>query len=322
MSWYPARVRISTGRTFSLTLVGRAALVGGVALSFGCTALVSQIPPSDLGALEALESREERQAAFAGNQIVVHKRINGLRYTKGNDLNTPESDWQSLDLLLRSDRVSAAALPDKKRRVANVMIGMAAMGGLATTTGIAATAGNGLDTTRLTAPGALLLGGAVVTVAFSVAAGILYGKMRKDYQRAVEVYNASLSMRLGLAAADGAYRPPGGVLVDPDGFVVLTPSGSFVRASNMEAYNEQVRQQQQTAQDKLTPEGTGEESETAEQSPAPEEPETGEESLEPGESPAPELAPEGTREDAAAPAEVQAQPATTGAGEVPRDDGQ
>ena len=95
-----------------------------------------------------------------------------------------------------------------------------------------------------------------MAVACSVAAGVLYGKMRKDYQRAVEVYNASLSMRLGLARGDGRYIPPGEVLVDPDGFVVLTPSGSFVRESNLDAYNAEVRAQEEEAAKKLTPDAT------------------------------------------------------------------
>ena len=258
-----------TTRTSRLAVVGRTVLIGGMALSFGCTSLVSQIPPSNLAELERLESRESRETAFTENRIVVHNRINGLRYTKGDDLNTPESDWQSLDLVLRSDRVSAAAIPNNSRKNANIMIGMAAVGGLAMTTGIAATAGQGLDTTRMTPPGAMLLGGALVAVAFSVAAGVLYGKMRKDYQRAVDVYNASLSMRLGLATSGGEYRPPGEVLVDPDGFVVLTPSGSVVRSSSVKAYNAQVQKLEEAAAEKLAPDGTlGEEAAPEANSPA------------------------------------------------------
>ena len=61
--------------------------------------------------------------------------------------------------------------------------------------------------------------------------------LRRDYEEAIEVYNASLSMRLGLAEADGTYRPPGGVLVDPDGFIVLSPSGSYIDRSQLDAFN-------------------------------------------------------------------------------------
>jgi catechol 2,3-dioxygenase-like lactoylglutathione lyase family enzyme len=54
-----------------------------------------------------------------------------------------------------------------------------------------------------------------------VAAGVTYGRMRKDYERAVDVYNDSLGLRLGLYDAQGEYLPPKGVRVDEEGFVIL-----------------------------------------------------------------------------------------------------
>jgi hypothetical protein len=188
----------------------------------------------------------------------------------------------------------------------------------------------------------LLLGGAVVTVAFSVAAGVLYGKMRKDYQRAVEVYNASLSMRLGLSTADGAYRPPGEVLVDPDGFVVLTPSGSFVRSSNLDTYNAELKKQRDAADNKLAPDGTREaatETEEAdgtaeaEEADATAETEEADGSAETGgtaksaeteeTAASAELAPDGSTEDASTSApedSAPGSPAGIDVGETPRDE--
>ena len=217
--------------------LARVAGVSVLSCSLGCTAIVTQIPPSDLASLEKLESREDREQAYEEHRIVRHKELSLVNYTKGDALNSERSGWASLDLVLRSDRNSAAALPEKRRRTAGVMVGLAAAGGVATTAGIAATAGEGLDTTRLTGAGVLLIGGAVATVAFAIAGGVLFGKMRRDYEEAIEVYNASLSMRLGLAEADGTYRPPGGVLVDPDGFIVLSPSGSYIDRSQLDAFN-------------------------------------------------------------------------------------
>lgn len=275
----------------------------------GCTAIVSQIPPSDLNALDTLESREDRERAYEQNRIVVKERLNGTRYTKGDQVNTPESDWQSLDLMLRSDPNAARALPDKTRTKAQVMVGMASVGGLATVAGIAGTAGQGLDTTRLTGSGVLLIGGAVTTVAFTIAAGVLYGKMRKDYRRAVDVYNASLSMRLGLSEGDGTYRPPGNVLVDPDGFIVLSPSGSYVENSALDQYNEALRRKLNKGSAKLAPDPAADAAVEGANPDAPEEGSVGANSPEEGSSTV-----EGSEEaaEAASPAS-QSTPATEGA---------
>ena len=66
-----------------------------------------------------------------------------------------------------------------------------------------------------------MLGGGIATVAFGITAGVLYGKARRGYERAVDVYNDSLGVRLGVLSPSGEYVPPKGVLVDSEGFVVL-----------------------------------------------------------------------------------------------------
>jgi hypothetical protein len=66
----------------------------------------------------------------------------------------------------------------------------------------------------------VLLSGALGSVAFAVVAGVLYRRARGGYDQAVDVYNDSLGLRLGVMTPQGSYIPPAGVLVDEEGFVV------------------------------------------------------------------------------------------------------
>lgn len=202
--------------------VARLAAHSTVLLSVaGCMSLQPQLPPTDFAELERISEREAREAAYAEHTIVEHETSTGIRYTKGTHPNAPKRGWQSLDKVLRSDASSAAAIPVKKARRARFLAAMAGITGIATIAGFSATAREGLDTTRLDGGGALLLGGGLITVGLAISAGIVYGRMRNDYEYAVDLYNDSLGLRLGLYDADGEYLPPGGVAIDEDGFIIL-----------------------------------------------------------------------------------------------------
>lgn len=188
----------------------------------GCMSLTPQLRPTDYERLDDLQSRDSRDEAFAQNTINVHQTPAGTRYTKGPDPRDTKRSWQSLDAVLRSDVNSAAALPDKKLRAVRVLTVLGIASGLVTTAGLAASAREGLDlSNRITGGAAMMVGGGVATVAFAIAAGVLYGQARKDYEKAVDLYNDSLGMRLGIYDPDGAWIPPGGLLIDDDGFVVV-----------------------------------------------------------------------------------------------------
>jgi hypothetical protein len=124
-------------------------------------------------------------------------------------------------LVLRSDRNSAAALPENKVRAARVLTGFMIASALVVVGGIASSAREGLDLSRPTGTSAILIGGAISSLAFGVATGIVWGQARRGYERAVNVYNDSLALRLGISDANGEYRPPEGVLVDEEGFIIL-----------------------------------------------------------------------------------------------------
>ena len=62
----------------------------------------------------------------------------------------------------------------------------------------------------------------VASVGFAIGAGVSYNQARKGYDRAVDIYNESFGMRLGILDGNGEYRPPPGVMVDDEGFVILT----------------------------------------------------------------------------------------------------
>lgn len=187
----------------------------------GCTSIVPQLHPTDVEALEQLDEREDREQAYADNLIHRQEDLRGTRYVKGERVGARPRSWQSLDAVLRSDRNSAAMLPDRPLRVARVLTGLLATSAIVMAGGIAASAREGLDLTRLTGTSAVLLTGGILTVGFGVGTGIAWGRARKGYDRAVDVYNDSLGLRLGLYDAEGQYRPPPGVLVDEEGFIIL-----------------------------------------------------------------------------------------------------
>lgn len=189
--------------------------------ALGCTSIVPQLHPTDVEQLESLESREDREQAYEDNYIHRKDDLRGTRYVKGERVGARPRSWQSLDAILRSDRNSSAALPDRPLRVARVLTGLLATSAIVMVGGIAASAREGLDLSRLTGTSAVLLSGGIMTVGFAVGTGIAWGRARKGYDRAVDVYNDSLGLRLGLYDAEGQYRPPPGVLVDEEGFIIL-----------------------------------------------------------------------------------------------------
>jgi hypothetical protein len=189
--------------------------------ALGCTSIVPQLHPTDVAELEQLESREDREQAYEDNYIHRKDDLRGTRYVKGERVGARSRSWQSLDAILRSDRNSSAALPDRPLRVARVLTGLLATSAIVMVGGIAASAREGLDLSRLTGTSAVLLSGGIMTVGFAVGTGIAWGRARKGYDRAVDVYNDSLGLRLGLYDAEGQYRPPPGVLVDEEGFIIL-----------------------------------------------------------------------------------------------------
>ncbi|PRQ02238.1 hypothetical protein ENSA5_24740 [Enhygromyxa salina] len=187
----------------------------------GCTGLTPQLHPTDIEALEQLEDREERDQAYIDNAIVRKEDARGVRYTKGSQLGARPRNWQSLDLILRSDRNSAAALPEKKIRAARVLTGFLLASSVVLLGGIASSAREGLDLEKPTGTSAALLGGGLGMLAFGIASGVVWGQARAGYEGAVDIYNDSLALRLGISDANGEYRPPSGVLVDEEGFIIL-----------------------------------------------------------------------------------------------------
>lgn len=180
-----------------------------------------QLPPTDFAQLEALESRADREAAYNEQAIVRHRPPQGLRYSKGTATDAPQRSWHSLQAILRSDRNASAALPRKELTAAAILTSLALSSVVVTTVGLAASAREGLDLKRLDGPAAVLLAGGLGTVAFGLAAGLTFGRARRQVDRAVDVYNDSLGMRLGMLNGEGKYIPAGGVLLDEQGNVIL-----------------------------------------------------------------------------------------------------
>ncbi|WP_146662271.1 hypothetical protein [Enhygromyxa salina] len=193
----------------------------------GCMGLTPQLHPTDIEALEQLEDRTERELAYDENAIIRKGDARGVRYTKGNQLGARPRGWQSLDLILRSDRNSAAALPEKKIRAARVLTGFVVASAIVLVGGIASSAREGLDLSRLSGTSGVLLGGGLGTLAFGIATGVVFNQARKGYEGAIDVYNDSLALRLGISDAEGAYRPPPGVLIDEEGFIILDQQELF-----------------------------------------------------------------------------------------------
>jgi hypothetical protein len=181
--------------------------------------LTPQLEPTDFSKIEQTPTRKERDQVFRDNTIYRHEEPQGTRYTKGNLDAAPKRSWQSLDAVLRSDQNSSEALPAKQLRRSRVFTALAIASSILFVAGIAATARDGFKLQEFTPGNATLLGGALGSVAFGVAAGILFRRARGGYDRAVDVYNESLGLRLGVMTPEGSYIPPADVVTE-DGFVV------------------------------------------------------------------------------------------------------
>lgn len=201
--------------------------------SSGCMTLTPQLPPTDFEALEKVEDRDERERLYAEEQIYRQDMPQGTRYTKGTDPSTPRS-WQSLDAVLRSDANAASALPTKHLRRSRLFVALTVAAGILTVAGAAASAREGLNLGDVDPAGGVLLGGGLATVGFAITSGVFYGKSRRGYEEAVDIYNDSLGMRLGILDGHGDYVPPRGALVDDDGNVVLDP-GDLAKPSAVKA---------------------------------------------------------------------------------------
>lgn len=188
----------------------------------GCTTLTTQLDPPDIAAMEQVTDRAEREQLYTDNSIYRHQEPQGIRYTKGNHPSSPRRSWQSLDAILRSDAAASEALPTGKLLAARILTALTLGAAMVMITGAAASAREGLDFKNLGGTGALLLGGGVASVGFAIGAGVSYNQARKGYDRAVDIYNESFGMRLGILDGNGEYRPPPGVMVDDEGFVILT----------------------------------------------------------------------------------------------------
>jgi hypothetical protein len=202
-------------------LLARTIARGAVCLTLsGCMALVPQLEPTDLAQIEQASSRSERDQLRRDNSIYRHEEPQGTRYTKGNDDSTPKRSWQSLDAILRSDANSSAALPAKQLRRSRVFTALAVASSMLFVAGIATTARDGFDFKHPSPENGVLLGGALSSVAFAVLAGVFFRRARKGYDQAVDIYNDSLGLRLGVMTAQGTYVPPSDIEVDADGYVV------------------------------------------------------------------------------------------------------
>lgn len=182
--------------------------------------LAPQLAPTDYAEIEAIKPRKDRDEAFKDNTIYRHEEPQGTRYTKGNQVGTTKRSWQSLDVILRSDENSSAALPAKQLRRSRVFTALALTSSIVFIGGGAATARDGFSFSEFSAANATLIGGALSAVAFAIVAGVLYRRARGGYDHAVDVYNDSLGMRLGVMTPEGTYIPPAEVMVDEEGYVV------------------------------------------------------------------------------------------------------
>ncbi len=187
----------------------------------GCMVLSPQLDPPDIAALEQVEDRGERERLYTDNSIYRHVLPQGVRYTRGNHPLSVKRTWQSLDAILRSDMNASEALPVRTLRASRILTALTAISALAVVSGAAASAREGLDLKSVGGTGVLLLAGGVATVGFGIGAGVTYNRARKGYDRAVDIYNESLGLRLGVLDANGEYKPPPGVLVDSEGYILL-----------------------------------------------------------------------------------------------------
>lgn len=197
------------------------ALLTALTVGSGCMSLAPQLRPTDYEELETISDRSVREQAYVDNSIYRHDEPQGTRYTKGTSSTATKRSWQSLDAVLRSDASAAAALPTREMRISRLFTALTVVAGILTVAGTAASAREGLNLQHLNGTGAVLLAGGLATVGFGITSGVFYGKTKKGYERAVDVYNDSLAVRLGLNTPSGEYIPPQGVIIDKEGFIVL-----------------------------------------------------------------------------------------------------
>lgn len=203
-------------------------------------ALSPQLPPTDFAQIEQVETRQEREEIYAEQQIYVYDEPQGRRYTKGANVNAQKRSWQSLDAVLRSDAHSAAALPLRQQRLSRLFTALTVVAGIVTVAGAAASAREGLNLGDINATGGLLLGGGLATIGFGITSGVFYGKTRRGYENAVDVYNDSLGMRTGMLDGSGEFVPARGMVVDENGYVVLDPTVDDAPAAEPEPDSAEV----------------------------------------------------------------------------------
>ncbi|MDC0675522.1 hypothetical protein [Nannocystis radixulma] len=191
----------------------------------GCMSLTPQLQPTDFAKLETIKDRAEREKALKENWIFRHEEPQGTRYTKGLHPLATKRSWQSLDAILRSEKNAAEALPYKELRRSRIFAALSAVTGLLFIASGAATAREGFDFQKLNGANAVMLGSVLATVGLAIAAGVFYRKAEKGYTRAVNIYNDSLGMRLGLLTPNGDYIPPADAAVDAEGYI-LTEDGN------------------------------------------------------------------------------------------------
>jgi hypothetical protein len=206
----------------------------------GCTSLSPQLPPPDFAARERLETRADREAAYREHELQVRNELVGTRYTIGTTPNQIPRGWTSLERVLQSNADSAAAIPEKKRRRARILTVLSAISGFTFVAGVGASAAEGFQIGKATPGNVIMLSSSVATLAFALSAGLVWNSIRDDYERAAEVYNRSLGLRLGIYDAEGRYLPPAGSLIEPDGSIVMfdqlpTPPASATEATDRTA---------------------------------------------------------------------------------------
>jgi hypothetical protein len=190
--------------------------------------LTPQLQPTDFAKLETIKDRAEREKALKENWIFRHEEPQGTRYTKGLHPMATKRSWQSLDAILRSEKNSAEALPYKELRRSRIFAALSAVTGLLFIASGAATAREGFDFQRLNGANSVMLGSVLATVGLAIAAGVFYRKAETGYAKAVNIYNDSLGMRLGLLTPDGDYIPPADAAVDAEGYILTEDANTRV----------------------------------------------------------------------------------------------
>lgn len=186
--------------------------------------LTPQLQPTDFARLETIKDRAEREKALKENWVFRHEEPQGTRYTKGLHPQSTKRSWQSLDAILRSNAASAEALPYKELRRSRIFAALAAVTGTLFIASGAATAREGFDFQRMNGANVTMLSSVLATVAFAVTSGIFFRRAEKGYKKAVDIYNDSLGLRLGLLTPQGDYIPPADAAVDAEGYI-LTEDG-------------------------------------------------------------------------------------------------